>query len=100
MSTSQRRAAQDHDWITLLGVVLNGVPKLDGARCVAHPHLFVERHDDESARTAHQRHDSARAICDSCPCQRPCAEWVASCTPSQRPSGVLPVLDDVDKAAC
>ena len=64
----------------LFGMLAN-LPRLDGAACVGKAELF-DPGTDEATETI------ARAMCLNCPALAPCAAWVESLPPSQRPFGV------------
>ncbi|MCZ4535562.1 WhiB family transcriptional regulator [Gordonia terrae] len=65
--------------VSLLSEILVGLPKLDGAACVAaDPQLFDSWHTREGAESfvaADARHERAAAVCGRCPARAECLEW-------------------------
>ncbi|WP_370066841.1 WhiB family transcriptional regulator [Mycobacterium sp. MAA66] len=68
----------DAPWLVLLGEILRGTPRLDGASCATvDPRIF----DGDDI-------DQARDICQRCPARTACAAW-AETLPSRTVFGLV-----------
>ncbi|OKH76597.1 hypothetical protein EB75_02440 [Mycobacterium sp. ST-F2] len=65
---------------------LGGPPQLRGALCVGRHQLFDTTGDDPASR---HRQEQATAVCRTCPVLVPCARWLDSLPPHQRPLGTV-----------
>ena len=68
-------------WVMLVGKVLSGSVRLDGALCRGKAKTFDAA--DEASRRA------AVELCSRCPVLNECRLWVASLSPCRRPPGVV-----------
>jgi WhiB family transcriptional regulator, redox-sensing transcriptional regulator len=67
-------------WLVLMGRVLRGTVRLEGAACRGQWRLFDGV--DEASRRA------AAELCDECPALSECRQWVRSLSAPQKPPGV------------
>jgi WhiB family redox-sensing transcriptional regulator len=64
-----------------LFAALRSIPALPGAKCVGRHELFESPDPGDIA--------NAVELCSHCPARLPCAQWVESLPPTQRPAGVV-----------
>ena len=62
-----RRPGAGEDWIALVEKIIEGSPKLDGARCADYPGMFDARDVGESRSSVEERHRLAVGLCHACP---------------------------------
>lgn len=67
-----RRPGAGGGWLALVAQIIEGSPKLDGARCAELPGMFDARDVGESRSSVEERHRLAVGLCHACPVLAAC----------------------------
>lgn len=76
-------------WVELIGAIVRGQPKLDGALCRGHAPEFDGPEPRDDPDDTAQRIAFAINVCRCCPALRMCGAWFGALPVSDRPAGIV-----------